>query len=195
MSISNLNNANVEIYGGDLDMVAVAPHGTVLPVGMVDLAAPFKDVGWLSEDGIDWDDDVDTTDVTGHQGGRIVVKIPASVSRTFKFQCLEETALTVGLRYPGWKSTKVEPTAGEPASYGGLIPGPKADPRVYVLDLHSITNDGHRKRYVIPDGSVTEVATINHKRGDTAALLEFTVEALEGLAYLYYTNKAGFAVV
>ena len=192
MSINNLNNQNAEIYGGDLDMVAVAPFGTELPVGMADLAAPFKDLGWLSEDGVDWDDDVDTTDVKGHQGGRIVIKIPSSVSRTFKVQCLEETALTVGLRYPGWKPTEVAAAGGAPASYGGLVPGPTMDPHAYVLDMNSITNAGHRKRYVVPNGVVTDMATISNKRSDVA-LYEFTVEALEGLVYLYFSgNQAAF---
>lgn len=192
MSINNLNNQNAEIYGGDLDMVAIAPFGTELPVGMVDLKAPFKDLGWLSEDGIDWEDEIDTTDVPGHQGGKIVIKIPSNVSRTFKFQCLEETALTVGLRYPGWKPTEIASASSEPASWGGAVPGPTMDPHAYVIDMHSITNSGHRKRYVVPNGVVTETATISNKRSD-ATLYEFTVEALEGLVYLYFSgNETAF---
>lgn len=183
--INDLDNTNIQIYGDDLDIVAVAPFGTTLPVGLADLTTPFVDVGWLSEDGIGWDDSMEVTDFKGHQGGKTVLKIPTSVSRTFKFQCEEETAVTLGLRYPGFTPAKV----GETTAYGGEIPAPRMDPRAWVIDLGSITQDGVRKRYIVPKGVVTEVGTLEHKRAGIT-MYEFTVEALEGKVFLYSNAPA-----
>lgn len=177
--INDLDNANIQIYGDDLDIVAVAPVGTTLPVGLAPLAAPFKDLGWLSEDGIDWDDAYDATDFKGHQGGKTVLKLPTGVSRTFKVQCLEETATTLGLRYSGFAPQQIETTQ----VYGGEIPAPKMDPRVFVADMKSITT-GKTKRYVVPKGVVTEVGTLQHRRSGIT-IYEMTIEALEGKAFLY----------
>jgi|GEM_PF-4365244 len=186
MTISNLDNNNIQIYGDDLDMVAVAPLGTTLPAGLADLAAPFIDLGWLSEDGIDWDDSYETSDFKGHQGGKTVLKLPTGVGRTFKVQCLEETYYTVGLRYPGFKPAKI----GSEEVYGGELPGPKMDPRVFVADLKSITT-GKRKRYVVPKGVVSEVGTLQHRRS-SITMYELTIEALEGKAFLY-SDAPGWA--
>jgi hypothetical protein len=186
MAINDLDNANIQIYGDDLDIVAVAPFGTTLPVGLADLTAPFKDLGWLSEDGIDWDDAYESSDFKGHQGGKTVLKLPTNVNRTFKVQCLEETAITLGLRYPGFTPAKI----GSEEVYGGELPGPKLDPRVFVVDLKSITS-GKRKRYAVPKGTVTEVGTLQHRRSGIT-MYELTVEVLEGKAFLY-SDAPGWA--
>lgn len=185
-TVSSLDNSNINIYGGDLDMVAVAPFGTELPVGLTELKAPFKDCGWLNEDGIDWEDSYETSDFKGHQGGKTVISLPTSVDRTFKFVCEEETALTVGLRYSGFTPKQV----GSEQAYGGEVPAPKMDPRAWVIDLHSISQDGIRKRFVIPKGVVSEVGTISHKREDMT-LYEFTVKVMEGKFFMY-SNAASW---
>ena len=184
--INDLNNDNIQIYGDDLDLVAVAPVGTVLPTGLEELTDAFTDLGWLSEDGVDWDDAYEVADFKGHQGGKTVLKLPTGVSRTFKVQCLEETATTVGLRYPGFTPAKI----GAADVYGGELPGPRLDPRVFVIDLKSIST-GHTKRFVVPKGMVTEVATLQHRRSGIA-IYEMTIEVLEGKAFVY-SDAPGWA--
>ena len=102
-----------------------------------------------------------------------------------------DLADVLGQEQARW-ALEVAAAGGAPASYGGIVPGPTMDPHAYVLDMNSITNAGHRKRYVVPNGVVTDMATISNKRSDVA-LYEFTVEALEGLVYLYFSgNQAAF---
>ena len=188
-AINDLDSGNIEVYGADEDLVSVAPFGTTLPVGMAALAAPFVDLGWLSEDGVDWEDSISTKEFKGHQGGRTVLTVIEAVDRKFKVQLLEETAKTLGLRYPGWEPTAIPGTGGEPTVYGGEVPAPKTDYRVFVIDLHSIANPGHDKRYVIPKGQVVGTGTVVHKRADMT-ILEYEVSVAEGKFFLYYSNPA-----
>lgn len=180
-------SANIQIYGGDDDAVSVAPFGTTAPVGLATLAAPFKGVGWLSEDGISWDDSTDKVTIVAHQGGVEVVEIITKVAREFKFQCLEETALVLGLRYPGYVPTT---TAGV---HGGEVPAPAADPRVWILDTFSVSNVGDQLRRIVPKGQVSGTGTLVAQRGATS-IYEFTVKVLEGKFFIY-SNAAGMAPV
>ena len=139
MTVNALDATNIEIYGGDDDVVMVAPIGTTAPVGIAEPTAAFQNVGWLSEDGISWDDATDKVTITAHQGGVEVIEVTTKATRTFKFQCLEETALVLGLRYPGFTPVQV---GAEPV-YGGEVPTPVTDRRVWIIDTYSISNPGH----------------------------------------------------
>ena len=187
MSVIANEAAYAEIYGHDDDVVAVAPVGTTLPTGLAALVAPFKGLGWLSDDGISWDDNYDKVTVTAHQGGVDIIEIITKVQRSFKFQCLEETAQTLGLRYPGFvpTATGVAPDV----VYGGEVPTPTMDPRAWVIDTFSISHAGHRTRKVIPKGVVSEVGTLVAKRGEIA-IYEYTVKVLEG-RFFFYGNSPG----
>lgn len=183
MSVSALDATNIEIYGGDDDAVMVAPLGTTAPVGIAAPTAPFKNVGWLSDDGISWDDATDKVTITAHQGGVEVIEVTTKVTRTFKFQCLEETALVLGLRYPGFTPVQV----GTEQVYGGEVPTPVTDRRVWIIDTYSISNPGHRVRKVVPIGQVSTVGTMVMKRGEVT-VYEFEVKVMEGKFFIYGTN-------
>lgn len=189
------NAQYIEIYGGDDDAVMCTlpgVTGVVMPVGLVAPAADFHDTGWLSEDGISWDDTYDKVTITAHQGGVEVIEVISKAGREFKFQCLEETALTMGLRYPGYVPTEVAGTpAGKPKVYGGEVPVPTSDVRSWIIGTYSISNPGHRTRKVVPKGQVSGVGSLVAKRGEVS-IYEFTVKVLEGRFFIY-GNSPGMA--
>ena len=175
---------NIEIYGGDDDAVLTTDYGVTgatLPVGLAAPAATFEEVGWLSEDGLSWDDSYDKVTIVAHQGGTEVIEVTIKTTREFKFQCLEETAMTLGLRYPGFTPA---PVAAEPTTFGGEVPTPTADVRPWIVDLYSISNPGHRIRKVVPRGQVSSVGTLVAKRGEVS-IYEYTVKVLEGKFFIY----------
>src|SRR5690349_18869775 len=92
---------NIRIYGDDASGVYVADKGTTGPTTLAAPGVGFTEVGWLSEDGIDVSREANTVEFTAFQGGTIVRKKRTSVKDTFKFVCLEETALTMGLALAG----------------------------------------------------------------------------------------------
>ena len=184
--------SNIEIYGGDEDAVSVGPFPTAIPPGLAELPAGMAGVGWLSEDGITWSDSLDKVTITAHQGGVEVIEVTTKIARSFKFQCLETTALTMGLRYPGFKPTGVAPAgAGGKAVYGGEVPTPINDPRTWVIDTFSISNPGNHERKVIPKGQVSTTGDLVAKRGEVS-ILEFEVKVMEGKFFIY-SNSAGMA--
>lgn len=95
------NAENVRIYGSDDDAVSLAPTGTALPtIAAVAGTTPagFEDAGWIHTDGITFGGDTNVERFRGHQGGRVIrVKITES-NTTIQWQCLETTALTLGLQ-------------------------------------------------------------------------------------------------
>lgn len=180
----------IEIYGGDDDAVlTTAPGvtGVVLPTGLTEPPVTMEEVGWLAEDGIDWDDSYDKVVITAHQGGTEVIEVTTKTERTFKFRCLEETAMSLGLRYPGFAPAAV---AGQTGVFGGEVPSPTADVRPWIIDLYSISNPARRHRKVIPQGQVSEVGTLAAKRGEVS-IYEFTVRVLGGKFFIY-GNSAGW---
>jgi len=183
--------ANIQIYGGDSDAVFTVPFGTTtvtLPTALAAPTAPLSDVGWLSEDGISWDDSYDKVTIVAHQGGVEVVEVITKTSREFKFQCLETTARQLSLRYPGWTPTMTGVSPNE--VYGGEVPAPVADVRPWVVDTYSISAASRgRLRRVVPRGQVSGVGTLVAKRGQVA-IYEYTVKVLEGKFFIYGDSTA-----
>ena len=182
---------NIQIYGGDSDAVFTAPFGSTgvtLPTGLTVPAAPLSDVGWLSEDGLSWDDTYDKVTIVGHQGGVEVIEVFTKTAREFKFQCLETTARQLSLRYPGW--TPVASGVAPNQFYGGEVPAPVADIRPWVVDAYSISNPvkGQLRR-VVPRGQVNNVGTLIAKRGQVS-IFEYTVKVLEGKFFIYGDSAA-----
>lgn len=95
------NADNVRIYGSDDDAVSLAPAGTALPTTAAvagTIPVGFEDAGWIHTDGITFGGDTNVERFRGHQGGRVIrVKITES-NTTIQWQCLETTALTLGLQ-------------------------------------------------------------------------------------------------
>lgn len=159
------NLANIRIYGDQDSAVYVAPKGTTLPIDLAAPSATFADLGWLSEDGVDVTRESSSTDFTAWQGGTIVRSKVSGVKDTVKVVCLEETAVALGLLYPG--STSATATGTTTISIPG---GSKSNEKALVVDFK---DDTVTKRYTIARAEVTGTGTISHKNSDMT-MYEFT---------------------
>lgn len=157
---------NIRIYGDDASGVWVADKGTTGPTTLAAPGVGFSEVGWISEDGIDLDRDANVAEFTGWQGGTVVRRKKTSVKDTFKFVCLEETALTMGLAYAG-----VAPTTATGVDTYAITNQTASDERAWVADF---VDDTITKRLVVPSGEAELTGTISHKNSDMT-MLEFTV--------------------
>lgn len=153
--------------GGDDSAVWIAPLGSTGPTTLADPAVAFKSAGWLSEDGISFARSEDRLVFRGHQGGAIVKRKTASADDTFKFQCLETTALVLGLVYKG-----AAPTVATGVATIAVANQTASDDRAFVLD--EFLDDGSVMRYVVPQGSAELTAEIAWKHNDLT-VYEFTV--------------------
>jgi len=164
------SEANIRIWGGDDDSVSVAPLGTTLPVGLTPLAAPFKDVGFLDESGIEDSITEESVEVRVHQGYRIARTKTTGRKLSKKIICTEENAVVLGLRDPG---ATVTTAAGVTTRKG--IHKSKSDPRVWVFDTYDeSTSDEIQRREVWSRGEVTERGAVS-RTANGASLYEFTV--------------------
>jgi hypothetical protein len=126
------NADNVRIYGSDDDAVSLAATGTALPVtAAVAGTTPtgFLDAGWIHTDGITIGGDTSVERFRGHQGGRVIrVKITES-NTTIQWQCLETTAMTLGLQF----NVKTKATAAG-LTTATVSSGRKVERRAFVID-------------------------------------------------------------
>ncbi len=177
------NLANIRIYGDQSSAVYVAPKGTTGPVALAAPAVAFADLGWLSEDGTDVTRETSSTDFTAWQGGTIVRSKVSGVKDTIKVVCLEETAISLGLYYPGSTSATVTGTTTI------TIPGgSSSNEKALVVDF---IDDTVTKRYSIPRAEVTSVGTVSHKNSDMT-MYEFTFTIYGGFTII--TNNPAVAV-
>lgn len=176
------NLANIRIYGDQDSVVYIADKGATMPL---DLAAPgvgFDDLGWLSEDGVDVTRESSSTDFTAWQGGTIVRSKVSGVKDTIKVVCLEETAVQLGLLYPG--STSATATGVTKISVPG---GSASNEKALIADF---IDDDVTKRYSIPRAEVTGTGTVSHKNTDMT-MYEFTFTIYGGFEII--TNNPAVA--
>lgn len=163
------NLANIRIYGDNESAAYVGPKGTTLPTDLVTaLNAAFKDLGWLSTDGVEQAREVSSADFNAWQGGAVVRSKITGVKDTLKVVCLEETAVTLGLYYAGATIT----TATGVSTV--VVPGgASTDERALVVDFF----DGDvQKRITAARAAVTSIGTVSHKNEDmTMYELTFTL--------------------
>lgn len=160
------DRTNIRIYGDDASAVWVAPKGTTGPTTLAAPGVGYVEVGWLSEDGIDFDRDANVAEFNGFQGGAIVRTKKTSVKDTFKFVCLEETATTLGLAYAG-----VTATTATGVDTFHIANQTASDERAWVVD---VVDGTITKRYVVASGEAELTGTIAHKNSDMT-MYEFTV--------------------
>ena len=175
------NSANTFIGGGLLDKVWVAPKGTAMPTALTTAPiAAFKDVGYLSDDGIEYDANIDRKEFKAHQGGTIIRRKVTGSGRTFKFVCLEHTLAVMDLVYPSTVWTDVT------TYVKGVIPdGVQTVEKAWVVDSFDSTN-AWQQRWAFT-GEATLSASFKLGVEDMVAY-EFEL-ALYG-QHDYYTNIA-----
>jgi hypothetical protein len=159
------NLANIRIYGDQDSAVYVGDKGTTMPITLAAPDAALKDLGWISEDGADINREVSSKDFTAWQGSSIVRSKITGTKNTVKVTALEETAVSLGLYYPGMTATT---TTG--VTRIAVPGGSQSNEKALVIDY---IDDTVTKRYAIPRAEVTSVGTISHKNTDMT-MYEFT---------------------
>lgn len=160
------NLANIRIYGGDASAVFVAPTGTAAPVDLAAPAVAYVELGWTSEDGIDFGRTPEVKKFKGHQGGAVVRTKIIGTENSFKFQCLEETAVVLGLMHAG--STGVTTLEVSNIHIPSVM---TPDLRAWVIDEY---DDEIQTRYTA-EGQVGDRGNVVMKT-DEMTVYEFTVD-------------------
>lgn len=176
------NLANIRIYGDQDSAVYIADKGTTGPVDLTAPSVAHKDLGWISEDGAEISREMSSNDFTAWQGGTIVRSKVSGVKDTIKVTALEETAIALGLYYPG--STSVTTTGTTKVTVPG---GSASNEKALVVDF---IDDDITKRYVIPRAEVTGVGAVGHKNTDMT-MYEFTFTIYGGFTII--TNNPALA--
>ena len=147
-----------------------APVGTALPTtadGALDAA--FKNVGYISEDGVEYDGSIESEEIKSWEQD-VVMRPRTSRTDAFKFAMLEMlNTEALKVYYGDDNVTGTIETGIEVA-----VNADDADPMSYVIDM--ITTGGGLHRIVIPSGVVSETESITYKPNE-AAMLGVTVAA------------------
>src|SRR5215210_883604 len=160
------NTSFIHTFGDQTSAVFVAPKGSTGPTGLAAPAAPFVEVGWISEDGVTQSRSQDATSFRAWQGAQVVKRKITSTEDTFSFQALEENAVVHGLIYRGQVPTVAAGVATTTITNQSVV-----DDRAWVIDLIDSTVT---KRFVVPSGSHELTGDIAYTNGDLT-VYEFTV--------------------
>lgn len=166
------NAAQARIFGSDNDAVFIAPLGTALPTGLAEPGAGFEDVGWLHSDGITVGGDTNVEKFRGHQGGRIVRTKVTESNTTFQFQCLETTALTLGLQF-----NILDTTTAANVTTMNVSSGRNVETRAFVIDVYDEDATTIQYRFAIPRGEIGERSEFKIANTDITGYT-FTVEVI-----------------
>lgn len=145
--VKNVTNAKPSTAGA----VYCAPLGTALPTDATTaLASTYKNLGYISEDGITNSNTISTETVRAW-GGDIVLAPQTEKTDTFQYTLLES------LNVDTLKAVHGEDNVSGTLSTGITVRVNSAeqDARVYVIEM--ILKGGVLKRIVIPNGKMTEL--------------------------------------
>lgn len=151
--------------------ISVAPLGTPLPKdAKSDLEAAYKNLGYVSEDGLTNANSPDADRIKAW-GGDTVLVVSTEKPDTFEFTLIETVNVDV-----------LKVVYGEDNVVGDLSTGitvtanaDQALPHVYVIDM--TLKNKTLKRIVIPSGVVSETGDVEYK-DDEAVGYNITVDAL-----------------
>lgn len=165
-------NVRVGVTGGAYH----APTASTLPTDATTARdVTFKDVGYISDDGVSQTINSDTTEIKAWQNGDTVRKIQTSHDVSFQFTMIETNAETLKIFY-------ADPTATATAV---KVKGDQSPHEAWVLEVL----DGLQTiRIVLPDAQVTDRGDVVYKT-DEAIGYEVTLTAYPDTtgtkAYIY----------
>lgn len=166
-TVNNVSTGKPAVAGA----ISIAPIGTTLPTASdSSLAAAFKSLGYVSEDGT-VNSNSPTVDTIKAWGGDTVLTTSSEKPDTFKFTLLEILNLDVlKLVYGSSNVTGALNT-------GVTVKANNAVQESWVVVIDMILRNNVIKRIVIPDASVTEVGDVNYK-DDEAVGYETTLTCM-----------------
>lgn len=133
------------------------PIGSKLPTNATEeLNEAFKSLGYISEDGLENDDKIDTDPIRAW-GGDIVLVVNKGKTDEFKYTLIECMNVEVLKQIYGEKNV-----SGDKES-GITIKSTSTPLESHAIVIDMILQGGVLKRIVIPNGAVSEVGTITYK--------------------------------
>lgn len=149
--------------------IYIAPLGTAVPTdASTDLGAAFKNLGYVSEDGVTNSLSVTSKDIK-EWGGDTVTTVKTGQNDTFKLKYIESMNLDVLKSIYG--ADNVTEADG---AVTVKVNAKNAGAEVYVIDMAQ--NGGRLKRIVIPRGTVSALGDIVYKN-DTPVGYDVTISA------------------
>lgn len=79
------------VWGGEGDRIYLAPLASTLPIKFGALDPAFESCGWLGEDGLTFNRDIEVKDFKVYQGGKTKRKKVTSSGRSLDFKLLEDS--------------------------------------------------------------------------------------------------------
>lgn len=143
--------------------VWVAPLGTTLPTDATTaLGASFTCLGYVSEDGLENENEMDVSDIKAW-GGNIVYRSLTELTDNFSFALIESENADVLKNVYGDDNVTIDGS-------GNIKVDIKAeDPQEKIWVFELALRGGRAKRIVIPDGAVTSRETITYNDSDAIA--------------------------
>jgi hypothetical protein len=167
--------------------VFVAPLKTALPTdAKTELDPAFKNLGFISDDGIKNENTASSEDVKAW-GGAIVNTVQKEKTDKFKMTYIEGMNINVLKFIYGKSNVEGDLDTGITIKVGLE----EAEPQVMVID--SVLQGGYLKRVVIPMAKLTELGEISYSDSETLGY-ESTVSAFpdsDGFTHYEYIQKKG----
>lgn len=139
-----------------------APFGTTLPATAdAALDESFNCLGYISEDGITTQPEIDSEDIKAY-GGDIVKTVQTSFKETYKFTPIETNQYTLMEQW-GDDNVTVDATGKIKVTHNSA----KKPLRSYIIE--TVLDDGVIQRDVIPQGRVSEIGEKKYVDGEAYA--------------------------
>lgn len=165
----NVSTAKPKVGGA----IYSAPLGTTLPIDAVtDLDEAFKNLGYISEDGLKNNNSPSTENIKAW-GGDTVANVQTEKEDTFSYTLIE--ALNVNVLKEVYGNDNVSGTLDTMIE----IKSNSKELEEHVIVADMILKNGILKRIVIPRGKVSEVGEISYADPDTIGY-ETTLTAIPG---------------
>lgn len=181
MNTANVTTGKRRVDGG----IYRAPLGTTLPTdASTSLAAAFKNIGYVAEDGVTNTVSRETTDIK-EWGGDVVDSVMTAQTDTFKFKSIE--ALNVDLLKTVFGAANVTESSG---AITINVKATESDAAIFVIDM--IMKNNRLKRIVIPNGKISALGDIVYKANEAVAY-ELTITAAldsSGVTHYEYISAA-----
>ena len=168
------SNVNVAVTGA----VAYAPTGTTAPTDAnAVLPAAWRDVGYLSSDGVTETRDRSTNNIIAWQNAEVVRTVITESSMSISFTMIETNTNSIELFY----SATVDTTDGSVS----IDPGDTGGRRAFVVDY---VDGANFVRLYVPQAEVTEVGESTLTSGDPVGY-EVTITGYPDSALGYSAKK------
>ena len=162
---ANVTTGKRRVDGG----IYFAPAGTTLPTDATTaLAAAFKNLGYVSEDGVTNSLSKETTEIK-EWGGAVVDNVQTGYTDTFSLTFIE--SMNVDTLKAIFGNSNVSESSG---AITVTVNASEAPSGIYVIDM--IQKGSKLKRIVIPNGKVSELGDIVYK-ADEAVGYDVTIAA------------------